>query len=64
MVPGPLRFLTKLNPIFYLISGLRYGMIGIADADIRVSMGLAAVLAVGLFVVVERLFRKGYKLRT
>ena len=64
MVPGPLKFITKLNPIFYLISGLRYGMIGVADADIRVSMGLALVMAVSLFMIVERLFRKGYKLRT
>ena len=64
MVPPPLRFITQLNPIYYLISGLRYGMIGVSDADIRVSMGLAAVLAIALFMVVERLFRIGYKLRT
>lgn len=64
MVPGPLQAVTRLNPIFYLVSGLRYGMLGIADVDIRVSMGLAALMAVGLFALVERLFRIGYKLRT
>jgi len=64
MVPGPLQFITKLNPIFYLVSGLRYGMIGVSDVDVRISMGLAAVLAVVLFFCVERLFRMGYKLRT
>jgi ABC-2 type transport system permease protein len=64
MVPAPLQIVTRLNPIFYLVSGLRYGMIGVADADVRVSMALAAVMAAGLFFFVERLFRTGYKLRS
>ncbi len=64
MVPAPLQIVTRLNPIFYLVSGLRYGMLGISDANIAVSMGLAAFLAVSLFLLVERLFRKGYKLRS
>ena len=64
MVPAPLQVFTRFNPIFYLVSGLRYGMVGVSDVDVRVSMALAAVLAVGLFGVVEHLFRIGYKLRT
>ena len=64
MVPPPLRFITKLNPIFYLVNGLRYGMLGISDVSIPFSMGLAAVLAVVLFLIVERLFRRGYHLRS
>lgn len=64
MVPVPLRFITQLNPIFYLVNGLRYGMIGLSDTDVRISIGLSAVMAVGLFLLVERLFRRGYKLRT
>lgn len=64
MVPAPLRFLTRLDPIFYLVSGVRYGMTGVSDAPIGVSIGLAAALAVFLFFVVEYLFRIGYKLRT
>ncbi len=64
MVPAPLQIFTRFNPIFYLVSGLRYGMVGVSDVDVRVSMALAAVLAVGLFAAVEHLFRIGYKLRT
>lgn len=63
MVPAPLQWVTRLDPIFYFISGLRYGMLGVSDVDVRISMTLAAVMAVGLFVLVERLFRSGYKLR-
>ena len=64
MVPAPLQVVTRLNPIFYLVSGLRYGMLGAGDADIRISVILAAVLAVLLFLFVEKLFRAGYKLRS
>ncbi|MBI3252131.1 MAG: ABC transporter permease [Candidatus Omnitrophica bacterium] len=63
MVPAPLRIVTKLNPIFYLVNGLRYGMLGVSDVNVAFSMILAALMAVGLFLIVERLFRKGYKLR-
>ncbi len=64
MVPEPLRIVTRFNPIFYLVSGLRYGMLGVCDVDVRLSMALAAVLAILLFIAVERLFRAGYKLRS
>ena len=63
MVPVPLRIVTKLNPIFYLVNGLRYGMLGVSDVNVAFSMALAATLAISLFIFVERLFRKGYKLR-
>ncbi len=64
MVPAPLRVVTRLNPIFYLVNGLRYGMLGVSDVNVGFGMGLAAMLAVALFICVERLFRKGYKLRS
>ncbi len=64
MVPPPLRSAARVNPIFYLVNGLRYGMLGISDANVGFSMGLAAFLAIGLFAVVEKLFKAGYKLRS
>lgn len=64
MVPGPLKILTHFNPIFYWVSGLRYGMVGVSDVSVKASMALAAGVAVALFILVERLFRVGYKLRS
>ncbi len=64
MMPVPLQLFTRLNPIFYFVSGLRYGMLGVSDVDVRVCMVLAALMAAGLFVLVERLFRRGHKLRS
>ena len=64
MVPAPLQWVTRLNPIFYFVSGLRYGMLGVSDVDVRGCVALAGVMAVALFILVERLFRTGYKLRS
>jgi ABC-2 type transport system permease protein len=64
MVPKPFQWVTHINPIFYFVSGLRYGMLGISDVDVRLSMSLAAILAIFLFIAVERLFHSGYKLRS
>lgn len=63
MVPSPLRWVTHLDPIFYLVNGLRYGMLGIADTSVPLSIGISAGMAIALFCLVERLFRAGYKLR-
>ncbi len=64
MVPAPLRIVTRFNPIFYLVNGLRYGMLGVSDVNVVFGMILAGVLAISLFLLVENLFRRGYKLRT
>lgn len=64
MLPAPLQMVSRFNPIFYLISGLRYGMLGIADTNIYISMAIAAGLGLGLFLIVEILFRRGYHLRS
>lgn len=64
MVPGPLQFISRVNPVFYLVSGLRYGMLGFSDVDIRICMAVAAFMAIALFMVVERLFRIGFHLRS
>ncbi len=64
MVPGPLRMVAYLNPILYLVNGLRYGMLGVSDVPIELCVTFAGILAVALFFTVEYLFRIGYKLRT
>ena len=44
MVPAPLRWITQFNPIFYMINGMRYGMIGRSDASIPVCAAVVLVL--------------------
>lgn len=63
MVPPLLRVITIANPIFYMVNGLRYAMIGVTDANVYVCMGVVLVFFTTLFLFSVYLFRIGYKLR-
>ena len=63
MVPAPLRWITLFNPLFYMINGMRYGMLGHSDAPIALCIGIILVLFMALFSATVYLFRIGYKLR-
>lgn len=63
MAPPVFRMLTHLNPIFYMINGMRYGMLGVSDAPVGWSMLIVFVIAAFLFSTTVFMFKKGYKLR-
>jgi ABC-2 type transport system permease protein len=63
MLPPAFRRFTLANPIFYMVDGLRYGMLGISDASPWTGatlLGILTVLAVG---AAYGLLRSGYELR-
>jgi len=64
LIPEKVRFFAQFNPMYYLVSGMRYGVIGISDASITLCMAVAGILAIGVFCLVVYLFKIGYKLRT
>ena len=63
-LPAPFDTLAAFNPVFHMIDGYRYGIIGVASFPPLVGLGVlsAAVLALGMacWLVLER----GYKLKT
>ena len=63
MVPAPLRWITLFNPLFYMINGMRYGMLGRSDTPVMLCIGIILALFVVLFSATVYLFRIGYKLR-
>lgn len=63
MMPEALRWIVYFNPIFYMINGLRYGMLGISDAPIAISVAVVLGFFVVLFSFTVHLFRVGFKLR-
>lgn len=64
LLPEPYQTLTHFNPVYYMISTVRYGFLGIADVSISLSLlGLLAATTL-LFLVNYRLFVTGYKLRS
>ena len=63
MMPAALRGLSAINPIFYMINGMRYGMLGNSDAPLGRSMAILFILFVVLLTATVFLFKIGFKLR-
>ncbi len=63
MLPSKLQTVTALNPIFYMINGLRYSFLGKSDASIESCLIVVGVIFLALFFFTVYLFRSGYKLR-
>ena len=63
-LPGFWQTVSRVNPVFYLIDGFRYGFFAVSDASPWLSLGVATVftLVIGLLSFV--LLVRGYKLRT
>ena len=64
MVPDTMALITQLNPIFYMISGVRYGMIGIEDVNVYVGLLFLVIASIILFTWSYYLVRTGYNLRS
>ena len=63
MMPAPLRWITAFNPLFYMINGMRYGMLGRSDEPVALCVGIILALFILLFSATVYLFKIGYKLR-
>ena len=63
MLPPGFRRFTLANPIFYMVDGLRFGMLGISDAHPWTGAALLAALAATAVGVAYALLRSGYELR-
>jgi ABC-2 type transport system permease protein len=63
MLPPALRSFTLANPIFYMVDGVRFGMLGVSDTDPRAGAALLAALAAVAVSIAYALLRSGYKLR-
>ena len=63
MLPPALRAATVANPVFYMVDGLRFGMLGISDAPPGLALGIAAGLCALSVGAAWAMLRSGYKLR-
>lgn len=58
------QMVSHANPFFYLIDGVRYGMLGHSDGDVVQGALIILALNVTLWLWAQYLFRSGYKLRS
>ncbi len=63
MLPEPLQIVTTFNPIFYMVNGMRYGMLGSSDVPIAQCLWVVLCFFLALYAFTVYLFKTGYKLR-
>ena len=57
------RAISHANPFFYIISGFRYGFLGISDSPILVGALSLLAINVALCALTYGLLRSGWKLK-
>jgi ABC-2 type transport system permease protein len=63
LLPQPFQTLTKFDPVYYMISLVRYGFVGYSEVSIPLSLLALTGATVALFAFNLRLFSRGYRLR-
>ena len=64
MLPPFWRMLSRINPIVYMISGFRTGILGLADVPLSLSFVVLLVFVTGLYLWAWYLIEKGRGLRS
>ena len=63
-LPGFLRTLSHANPFFYIIDGVRYGMIGVSDSSPWLGLGVVGLACAVVLGVCWRWMQTGYRLKS
>jgi len=63
-MPDALQIITRFNPVFYLINGVRHGMIGTSDADPDLGLLVLGVVTLAVLALCWRWFKTGYRLKS
>lgn len=64
MLPQFAALLTKLNPFFYFVDGIRSSMIGVSEASTSVGLAVILILLGGLTALIVYLFHIGWRIRS
>jgi ABC-2 type transport system permease protein len=62
-LPATWQVVAHFNPFFYMIDGLRYGLIGRADGAIGLGLVVVPLVNVALWTLAHRMFATGYRLK-
>jgi ABC-2 type transport system permease protein len=62
-LPPGLYEITHVNPVFYLIDGARYGMIGVSDSSPMLGLAVAVGSTALVALMAWGLFRTGWRLK-
>ena len=63
LLPEFWQWVSKANPIVYMVNGFRYGFLGVSDVNVTVSIALLIGFNVALFTVAYALLQRGAGIR-
>ena len=63
LLPAFFQKFSFFNPLFYMIDGFRFSMLGTSDVNPLYSSLIITILAIASFIIAAVLFKKGYKLK-
>ena len=64
MLPEFWRNFSMVNPLYWMINGLRYATLGIADTSHELSLGISIIFAIFFSTLASFMFSKGYRIKT
>lgn len=62
-LPPVLNAITHVNPIFYLIDGVRFGMIGVSDSSVTLGLAVTSCSALAVGLVAWWMLKTGYRIK-
>ena len=64
ILPGGFQTISRMNPIFYLIDGFRFGALGVSDASPWVGFAVTGVVMAVLWTICWRILSTGWRLKS
>ena len=63
MLPDWAQTLSFINPIYYMINGIRYTVLGVSDSEVHISILMAIVLTFGFTIASILFMQSGKKIK-
>ncbi len=64
MLPEQWQYFSMINPLYWMINGLRYATMGIADTSHELSLGISIIFSIFFSILASYLFSKGYRIKS
>ncbi|OCG77579.1 ABC transporter permease [Gilliamella sp. Occ4-3] len=64
VLPTFWQWVSKINPIVYMINGFRYGFLGVSDVPLWITFSMLILFVTVLYVIAWRLIDRGLGLRS
>jgi ABC-2 type transport system permease protein len=63
MLPDWAQKLSLANPMLYMVNAVRYGLLGVSDVPVGLTLAVMCAVAIALFAVALKLLASGQGIR-